>query len=324
MAVATLTEQLDNLYTTTWHEMKGEAVDNIIDSLAFYFWLRESDAMEPVEGGTRLSESLRYAKSDNVTWFTKGSTVPMSDKEFLTVAHDDWRYVSDTIVRFGIDDQQNRGRHRLINLMDAKLASSEDTLSDEMEARLVGLASDGTNYPNGLQDLVADDPTASTSVHGINQSTYSWWRNQTHNLTGNSFAVHGTKEMRTMLNECMNNRAMDRPNIIVSDQTSYERYEDDVTEQKRIVNKTLGDAGFENIEFKGVPMIWSSKMSQRMYFLNTRFIKLKYDPAMFFDMTNWKEIPNQPQDRVAQIVTAMNFMTSRRRVHGVIYNIDTE
>ena len=50
---------------------------------------------------------------------------------------------------------------------------------------------------------------------------------------------------------------------------------------------------------------------------------MKYDPSVFFDMTSWKDIPDQINDRVAQVVLAGNLVTSRRRVHGVLHTIDT-
>ncbi|KKL88317.1 hypothetical protein LCGC14_1925910 [marine sediment metagenome] len=87
----------------------------------------------------------------------------------------------------------------------------------------------------------------------------------------------------------------------------------------------MGDAGFENIQFKGVPVTWSpSCANTRMYFLNLNFLKFTYDPIAFFDMTEWKAIPDQVNDRAAQIITAGNLVTGRRRTHGVIFGIDTE
>jgi hypothetical protein len=83
----------------------------------------------------------------------------------------------------------------------------------------------------------------------------------------------------------------------------------------------MGDAGFQNIEFRGIPIVWSPAITTRMYFLNTRFLKFKYDPMLNFDMTEWKDIPNQVNDRAAQVILAGNLMTGRRRVHGVIHNI---
>ena len=95
------------------------------------------------------------------------------------------------------------------------------------------------------------------------------------------------------------------------------------------MNKELADAGFTHQVYKGIPMVWSPAANattygtaELMYFVNTRFLRLKYDPQMNFDMTEWKPIPDQIQDRAAQIIYAGNLVTNRRRVHGVIHNID--
>lgn len=322
MPVATLTEALDNLYTTTWQNMKSEVADNIFDATPFWFWLKEHNGLDTMEGGRFITEPLRYAKSDKVSWIGKGGTVQLSDKEFLTIAQYSWRYLVDSIVRFGVDDQQNRGKNQIINLMNSKLQNSQDSLIDTLETALFA-AQSGLQI-EGLQTLVADDPTTGT-VGGVDASANTWWRNQTTNMTGLSFGTYGVSRMRTMLNDCANNLKTDRPDILVSGQSPYEFYEDQVEEQKRIVNQKLGDAGFENVQFKGIPMIWSPACANtRMYFLNTRFIRFKYDPMMFFDMTEWKAIPEQVNDRAAQVVTAGNLVTGRRRTHGVLHTIDTE
>lgn len=323
MPVRNLTEALDNLYTTTWQNMKESLTDQIFDATPFWFWLKEHGGLESVSGGRFITEPLRYAKSDKVKFIGKGGTVSLGDFEFATIANYEWRYLVDSIVRFMVDEQKNRGRNRIINLMQSKLDNSKDSLIDQIETTLFA-AQSGLAF-NGLQDLVADDPTTG-AVGGITgDSDNVWWRNQFKDMVGSSFAVNGQTEMRTMLNNAGNNIRNDFPNIIVSGQTPFERYEDSVQEQKRIVNKKLGDAGFANIEFKGIPMVWSpSAANTRMYFLNTRFLKFVFDPMLNFDMTEWKPIPDQVNDRAAQIVLAGNLITSRRRVHGVIFNQDTD
>ena len=329
----TLTEVLDNLYTTTWQNMKSTINDQVFDSLPFWFWLKEKGKMEPVQGGRFLTEPLQYDKSDSVKWIGRGGTASMNDFQFLTVAKYDWRYLVGSIVRFGVDDQQNRGKNEIINLMTAKMDNVKNALITEFETRLfgtTGAVSAGTTTEDnpafeGLQSLVADDPTASTyQPGGIDPSTYTWWQNQHNNATGKSFATYGLSTMRTMMNDCTNNLKMDRPDIILSGQTPYEYYEDTVLPVYRISNNKLADMGFENLQFKGTPMMWSPSCADtRMYMLNTNFIKFAYDPMMFLDMTAWKDIPNQVNDRVAQIISACTFKVSRRRCQGVIYNIDT-
>ena len=329
----TLTETLDNLYTTTWQNMKGTIADQILDGTPFWFWLKQHDGLEKVIGGRFITEPVRYASSQNITYVTKGSAVPLSDQEFLTIAHDNWRYLTDSIVRFGVDDQQNRGKNEIINLMTAKLDNSRDSLTDEMEARVCGTA--GTNQFNGLQDIVAEDPTSGT-LHNINSATYDWWRNQylDYDAVGSGFSTDGDQYMNNMVNKCSKGLRMESPNLLLCGQGVWEAYFETTVEQRRVTNKTLGDAGFQNIEFRGIPMVWSPQVAPTdgnpigdsnhgtMYFLNTRYLKFKYDPSMFFDMTEWKSIPEQVRDRVAQIITAGNLMTSRRRALGVIFDID--
>lgn len=321
--MATLTEQLDSLYTTTWANRKSGLADNIFDSMPFWYWMKEKGKMKSMMGGRRIEVSLRYAKSENVAWIGKGDTVGMGDMDHLTIANYPWRYLVDSIVRFMVDDQQNRSKSKILDLANSKIDTANDTLVEELETRLFGAASGEQML--GLRDIVADNPAGGTpnTLGGIDQSDNSWWRNQTATLSGVSFATGGVAAMRKMLNNTMNNLMMDRTDIIVCAQSPYEYYDADVTEQRRVVNKTLGDAGFETIQYKGVPMIWSPHCSQRMYFLNTNFLMFVYDPKMYFDMTEWKPIPNQANDRAAQIVTACNLITNRRRCQGVIHSIDT-
>jgi hypothetical protein len=84
----------------------------------------------------------------------------------------------------------------------------------------------------------------------------------------------------------------------------------------------MADAGFDSIQFKGRPIMWCpSAPSGKMYFLNTKNIKLVYDDGYFMEMTDWKQIPDQPFDKVAQIVCAMNLITNRPVVLKVMDSI---
>ena len=204
MSVGTLSESLDNLYTTTWQHMKDTVRDQIFDSSPFWFWLKDKGKLKSVSGGRFLTDPLQYAKNDNVSWIGKGGVVPLNDYEFLTIAQYDWKYQATSMVRFGIDDQQNRGKQQIINLMNSKMDNSKNSIISDLESKLFASAASG-NEIDGLQHLVADDPTADVAIGGVNQSTYSWWRNQEKDMTGLSFATNGITEMRTMLNNTANN-----------------------------------------------------------------------------------------------------------------------
>jgi hypothetical protein len=336
MAVGSYTQFLDNLYTTTWQNRQDGTADNIFNATPFWFWMKENGRMLAQRGGRFIEENLEYASNANTEWVQKGSVISLNDFEFLTVAQFQWRYLAASIVRFGVDDQQNAGKSKIMSLMQSKMDNTEQSLIEIFEGSITGGPGiiNGTEIAiDGLQCLVADDPTSNyggdgIAVGGIDSSTSSptgstWWQNQHINMTGTSFAASGVTNMRHILNNCMQNRVGDRPDIILCDQVTYENYENATLAYLRITNNKLGDAGFENQTFKAIPMVWSPTITQRMYFLNSRFLKLIYDPAQYFSMTEWKPIPDQINDRAAQIITACTLTTNRRRVHGVISGLNT-
>lgn len=348
MAINSITQFLDNLYTSTWQNRQAGIADNIFDSTPFWFWLKDKGKLKPQRGGRFIEESLEYATNANIAWVDKGSTVNLSDYEFLTTASYQWRYLTGSIVRFGVDEQKNVGKAKILSLMNAKLDNTESSLITEFETRLVdgagtivvGTTTEQARAFDGLSCLVADNPTASSggngvAVGGIDSSlaAFAWWRNQTMNMTGISFATGGIAKMRTLLDNCMNNRREDRPDIILCDQQTYENYEGAVLTYYRVTNRKMADAGFENQTFKGLPMVWtpaipgeasSAPVPGHLYMLNTNFLSLVYDPALWFDMTEWKAIPDQVNDRAAQIISACAITTNRRRVQGVMFGLDTQ
>jgi hypothetical protein len=323
------TQALDDLYTTTWQKRLPGVFDNIFTAAPFWFWLKDKGKLRPVRGGRFLETNLEYGQNSTVQWIARGGTVAMNDFKFLTVAQYQWRYLVANILRFGVDEQQNSGDSRIIDWVNAKLNNTEESLTSTLETTLAagsGAATLPAASIDGLQFLVPDfGNVASSSFNagGIDPSVYTWWQNQAIDMTGLSFAVNGVDKMRHLLNLCMNNRRMDAPDIILSDMSSYELYEATVIPAYRTSNNRLADMGFDNQSYKRIPMVWSPAISQRMYFLNTRFIEFVYDPGYFFDMTEWKAIPNQVNDRAAQVELACSFMTNRRRVLGVLSTIDT-
>lgn len=329
-----MTQFLDNLYTTTWQNRQEGVADNVFGATPFWFWMQQRNMIDHQRGGRFIEEQLEYAKNLNISWIGKGGTVKLQDYEFLTTANFPWRYLVASMVRFGVDEQQNQGKSKILSIMNSKIDNTEKSLQDELELRLVGgpgSVADPTHPAiDGLKCLIADDPTANLGGNGIavggidsTLAEYAWWRNQTMSMAGLSFATQGVKKMRTMLNNCMNNKREDATDILLTDQNTYEMYEDVVLGYYRTENRQLADVGFENQTFKKVPMVWTPNLVQRMYFLNTRFLKCTIDPSMEFEMTEWKPIPDQVLDRAAQVITAMCLSTKRRRVHGVMHTINT-
>ena len=320
MAIPSWTQTVDNMFTTTWSYRQGPAVEQAFLKNPFIFWLKENGRVKNVTGHTRIEIPLDYASNDTVGWVGKGDTVSINDTEFISMAYEDWKYLAVSIPRFGIEDQQNQGKARLINYVEAKLNSAERAMWESLEARICSTAAAGPKEMNAIGNLVENVAAASQgTVHNLLKTTYTWWANQYKAATG-SYSIYLLSDMTNILNTVTKYSQTQVNDIfILTDQTSFEYYEEEVTEQKYIVNQKLGDAGFENVTFKGRPMVWSpSAEANLMYFLNTNYLSLVCDPTMQMRMTEWKAIPDQVDDKVAQIISAMNLVCTRCAAQGVL------
>lgn len=316
----TWTQQIDNMFTTTWANRKTTAIEQVYLKTPFIYWLKEKGKVEEQRGYRRVEIPLEYGRNETVKWIKKGSSMPMTEGELFTMAYEDWKYVAVSCVRYGTEDQQNRGSARIIDYVERKINAAERSLNEELE-RVCFADGTGVDEPNGLQKLIAADPTSGT-VHGLDRATYDWFRNQTKTATG-AASVYLISDMRNMLNNLTKySRSEVKDIFMMTDQTTYEAYEDVCLEMKQFFNQSLIDAGFEHLVYRGRPLMWSpSAPSAKIYFINPQYLKLVIDPDYFMDMTEWKAIPDQVNDRVAQIVCAMNMVTNRSIAEGVLTGI---
>lgn len=322
MSVPTRTETLDDLYTTTYNNRAKRVVDQIFNATPLFAELKKRGGIKlNGSGGRYLEVNLSYAKNETVKSLGRGDTVSLSDTKFLTVAQYEWAFVAGTIVRYFVDDARNKSLQSHMNLANAKVNNLRDSLSDKFEEYFFG---DGTGNggkdPQGVQQLVNTSPGSAT-VGNIADGTYTWWQNRTKTATG-AASVYLLSDMRNLANTISEGKMRQMPNIIVTTQTAAELYDDEVLEQRQIVNQTKGDGDFTSTVWKGIPILWSSQCpSGNMYMLRSDNIGLNIDPDINFMMTAWKPIPNQVEDRVAQIVTKLQLITDRRKSLGVLSSI---
>ena len=322
----TYTEQLDSLYATTWVLRRKEVIDQVFEATPFWYLLSRKGKRKTQSGGRYIEIPLQYAKNETVQFIGKGGVVSLQATDALTVAHFEWKYLTGHIIRYFADFQKNRGEAQLTNKVNADIDNLQASLIDKIEEALFG---DGTGDSgkaiNGLGNLVATNPTTGT-VGNINRATYSWWRNNYKDMSGEAASLYLRKRMNTMFNDCGKYGEGVRrfPDIIVCSQDVYELYEDEVLEISRITigDKKIADLGFGDLAYKGRPMTWSpSCPSGYLYMLNTNYIEWVADPVENFTMGEWLPIVNQPRDRVAHVMAVCNLVISNARKHGVIYNI---
>ena len=313
------TQTIDTLFTTTWAKRKQGATEQAFLKTPFIYWLREKGRIENIKGHRRIEIPLNYGSNDSVRWFSKGDTIPMVDSELLTMAYEDWKYVAVNIMRWFEEDQKNRGAAAAINLVTTKLDAAERALYDELE-RVMFADGTGSKEPNGLQNIVSATPTLGT-LHNISRVTAGneWWRNQQKTSSG-AAGLFLVSDMRTCLNDVIKySRSEIKDIAMITNQTVFELYEDVCLDMKILQNTMMADAGFDSIVYRGRPIMWCpSAPDGNMYFINSNYYKLVCDEDFFMQMTSWKEIPDQPFDKAAQIVCTLNAVTDRPIVQKVL------
>lgn len=324
MPTPSWTQSVDTIFTSTWSYRRKQAVEQAFLKTPFVYWMKKNGNVDAgLSGHTRLEFPLDYGEITAVEWIGRGDTVTLSDAELLTMGYENWKYVAATILRYGVDDQQNKGKAQLINYVTAKLNAAERALWKEFETRLLTQPSGGTaaKQPNGLENIIANDPTTGT-LHGIGRATYTWFRNQSVDATNKPFGTYGVSLMRTMLNTITKYSGAEINQVaIVTTQTLYEAYEEQLLDYYRIIDKDMADAGFDALKYKGRTLMWSPfAPSNKMFFINAQYLKLMIDEGEFMQMTEWKPITNQVEDRVAHIKAVFNLVCTRPIAQGVIFN----
>jgi len=325
MATPNRTEQFDNLYTTTWNNRRSEVIDQIFEETPLLSALKRKNGIKyNGSGGRYLEVPLAYAENDTVTSFGRGSSFSLAETQFLTVAQYEWKYVGGSIVNYWVDTMKNKGPQAFESLVNSKIDNLRRSIANNLEGQFF---SDGTGNGSkdmeGLSNLVDSTPGTARTVGNIAQTTYTWWKNKQKTSTG-AASIYLRQDMQNLFNTCSKGLNAGSPNLIVTDQTAYELYEDETVEQKQIFTKgmgKMGDTQFANITFKGQEMIWSPQAtSGTMYMLNTDCLGLTIDPDANFIMTDWKPIPDA-LDRVAQVVVKGNLTCTRRASQGVLTSV---
>jgi hypothetical protein len=236
-------------------------------------------------------------------------------QEGMTIARYLWKQYAASIGITGLEKRNNQGEAAMINLLQAKATQAEMSLKD----RLSGDAyADGTgNAGKNLTGLAALISTTAT-VGSLSPTTFTWWQGNVTAAAG-SFAATGIDKMRTTFNNITFGN--DKPDSIFTDQSTFEYYEKSLQPQERFQGNSVADAGFMNITFKGIPVIFDrSCTAGYMYFLNSKYLSfVVHEDA---DFSTGPFITPENQDvSTAMILLQANLTTNNRRKLGVITGI---
>ena len=310
------TINIGEIVTTTLRKRNKQLADNVLNHNALFARLNRKGNIRPVDGGREIIEELEYAENGTVAWYSGYETLDTTPTEVFDAATFDWKQLAGTVTISGLEQLKNSGTERIINLLEARIKNLEKSMQNTAATSVYadGTGSSGKEL-GGLALLVADDPTASSTIGGINQNTYSFWRNQ-YSAAASTSSSNILTRMNSMWLSCI--RGTDKPDLISTDSTEYTFFEAALQQYQRFSDAGMAEAGFESLKYKTADVVYDDQCTAKhMYFLNTDYIYLRPHSDRQFIALDQRESINQDA-MVVPVVWAGNMTCSNRSLQGVI------
>jgi hypothetical protein len=299
----------DALLSTTLANYRDKLTDNVFTARPLTYWLNDKSRIQTESGGTKIVEQLIYGQNSTVASYSGYETLSLTPQDGISAAEYDWKQYGASIAISGIEEAKNNGEHAIINLLEAKIMQAEESLREGFNQMFYadGTGNSGKNW-NGLGNLVESGNT----VGGINSATAGneYWRSYEENTAGALTLL----QMATAYNST--SVGNDHPDVILTTQTLFEKYESLLQPQLRYTDTKTADAGFQNLLFKSAPIMYDTHCTAGvMYFLNSKYIKLVGHSDKWFSQTDFVRPENQDA-RFALIMCYGNLVVSNRKKQG--------
>jgi len=328
MAATSTTETWDAAWTLTMRAKRKELTDNFFDAYPTLDMFRSGGALITDNGGKEIQADLMYG--GNTAQYFSGYDVLNTDAvDGITAAFYPFRYAAVPITINYTEEMENRKSDSAMKLLAAKTEQSMLTLRDQINSSIYS-AQTG-KAPLGFQDIIADAPgTTPTTLGGVTVSSNTWWKNKANNATAdtsfktivNTNFYEGMVRMSTLWNDV--SEGNEQPTNIFTTNGIYADYEEifEGTGYQRLSSKDSPGVDGRLPSFRGIPVQYDRDCGTgRMYFLNTKYLKMHMQAGMNFAKTPFKEPANQ-MAKVGFLLVGLQITTNSRRRQGVIYNIN--
>jgi hypothetical protein len=270
---------LSEIVTTTQRNRAPKVADNVSQNTALLKRLQQRGKVKPVDGGRTITQPLEYAENSTFMYYAGYDVLNIQPSDVLTSAEYNYSQAAVAVSISGLEELQNAGDERVIDLLEARIANSERTMVNNLS---IGVYSDGTGSGGkqigGLQLLVPDSPATGT-VGTINRATWPFWRSISFSaLTDGGGAATSSNILDYMIRTWQQVvRNSDQPDLIVADNNYYRLYWESLLPVQRIMTVSEGQAGYGALKFQGADVLMDGGLGgdapiNHMWFLNSNYL----------------------------------------------------
>lgn len=299
----------DALLSTTLANYRDQLTDNVFTARPLTYFLQDKGRIRMLNGGTKIVEPLIYGTNSTVASYSGYDSLSLTPQSGITAAEYDWKQYAASISISGIEEAKNNGEQEIINLLEAKIMQAEESMREGFNQMFFGdgTGNSGKNW-NGLGNIVE----ASGTVGGINRATAGneYWRSYEEN-TATALTL---AQMATAYNTV--SVGNDHPDMILTTQTLFEKYEALLVPSLRFTDTKTADAGFQNLLYKAAPVAYDVHCTAGVvYFLNSKYLTLVGHSGKWFAQTQFVS-PEDVDARYALILCYGNLTCRNAKKQG--------
>jgi hypothetical protein len=273
---------ISDIIATTIQSRSRKIADNVTNNNAVLRKLSQKGRIKTFSGGYKIMQELSFADNSNAGFYSGYDLLPVGVSDVISGAEFDIKQAAVPVVISGLEQLQNSGKERMIDLMESRMEVAESSMANLLTG---GIYSDGTGAGGkeitGLNAAVPVDPSAD-NYGGISSAAFPFWRNATSDQTA-ADGLDPTKIQgywNLLWSQLV--RGSDRPDLILCDGTVWNSYIASLQAQQRFTNTNDGDAGFMTVKFMDADVcldggiyngnLGSGAQAGTAYFLNTSYL----------------------------------------------------
>ena len=293
--------------STSLADYQKRLIDNRYNETVVEKLCNQSDTKKMVNGGLSIVETLIKDKQTDGGFYLGADLLNTQQGNTTTLVEFRWQNVYEPIQITRDEERQNAGdQHKILSLVDTKVKLANKAIRDRLDQAF----STPVAAANNLLDL--ETIVASGALGTLNGATDTFW--QANVTASGSFAAQGLTDMTTATYAVSSAAQIDNPTHYLTNKVIFQKFEQTRLPLERISNGDLSaNAGFTNLTFKGVPVIYGNYIGSGLMFgLNMNYIYLAVDSQTDYITTPFISPTNQTV-KVAFILWRGNLLSNNRR-----------
>lgn len=270
---------ISDIIATTIQSRTKVIADNVTKNNALLDRLSKRGNVKPVSGGNTIMQELSFAANGNAGFYSGYETLPIAAQDVISAAEYQWKQAACPVTISGLEQLQNTGPERMIDLMEARVNVAESSMANLIA---LSLYSDGTGSGgkeiDGLAKQVSSTPAVGV-VGGIDRATWTFWRNKLFDASTDGGAATTSANILTYFNRLWAQlvRGADRPDLIIVDNNYWGFYVGALQANQRFTTSESATAGFMSLKYMDADVILDGGIGGGMpvstaYFLNTKYL----------------------------------------------------